>query len=804
MRFSVLTFILAFSLNCFAGDAEKLFGYVVGNNATPLSDAQVLLDEDTWVLTDAKGYFNFNFITPGKHSIQVYYLGYDLLDTIISVPFTAPLSFQLIPLLQELQEIKLEAKREGTNGYTRLRAIEGTQIYAGKKNEVILVSETQGNLATNNSREIYAKVAGLNIWESDGAGLQLGIGARGLSPDRTSNFNVRQNGYDIAADALGYPESYYNPPAEAIDRIEVTRGASSLQYGTQFGGMLNFVLKEGNPDSTVEVKSNHTFGSFGLYSTFNSVGGTKGKWNYYSFLQYKRGDGWRENSGFEATTGYISLKYQFNPRLSTKVEYTHMNYVAQQPGGLTDVMFAQNAQQSIRERNFFKVKWNLFALITDFKLNENSIFNLRLFALDASRESLGFLGRIDRADPNEERDLIRGQFANKGAELRFLQRYKFLNRAMVFTSGYRIYQGKTIGQQGLADDSYKSNFEFLNPENLERSDYTFPSINHALFVENLISFSRGWSITPGFRLEHIKTQATGWYREVNTDLVGDTIYESVNYEDRSSLRNIGLGAIGVSYKPGSNREWYGNISQNYRAINFNDLRIVNPSFKIDSNLQDEKGITLDLGQRGRLGNYLTYDVSVFYLAYQNRIGLIQMTDLSTFTTYRYRTNIADSKSYGLELFAELDVLSLFHPKKDIHKLSVFATGSVLHAIYTNSNEMAIENKNVELVPPFTLRSGISYSFKECTFKMQYSYTAAQFTDATNAVEGNSSAIIGEIPAYGVMDLSFSAPYKSVDFTAGINNALNSIYFTRRATAYPGPGIIPSDGRSFYLGMNLNF
>jgi Fe(3+) dicitrate transport protein len=30
-----------------------------------------------------------------------------------------------------------------------------------------------------------------------------------------------------------------------------------------------------------------------------------------------------------------------------------------------------------------------------------------------------------------------------------------------------------------------------------------------------------------------------------------------------------------------------------------------------------------------------------------------------------------------------------------------------------------------------------------------------------------------------------------------------MYFTRRAESYPGPGIIPSDGRSFYLTAQIS-
>ena len=58
----------------------------------------------------------------------------------------------------------------------------------------------------------------------------------------------RQNGVEMSADALGYPESYYSPPIQAVEQIEIVRGAASLQYGTQFGGLINFKLKDAPED----------------------------------------------------------------------------------------------------------------------------------------------------------------------------------------------------------------------------------------------------------------------------------------------------------------------------------------------------------------------------------------------------------------------------------------------------------------------------------------------------------------------------------------------------------------------------
>jgi len=40
--------------------------------------------------------------------------------------------------------------------------------------------------------------------------------------------------------------------------------------------------------------------------------------------------------------------------------------------------------------------------------------------------------------------------------------------------------------------------------------------------------------------------------------------------------------------------------------------------------------------------------------------------------------------------------------------------------------------------------------------------------------------------------------------AGINNFTDNKYFTRRASGYPGPGIIPSDFRSYYTTLEIAF
>ncbi|MES2396530.1 MAG: TonB-dependent receptor [Bacteroidota bacterium] len=703
--------------------------------------------------------------------------------------------------IKVLNEVIIEAEKDNDFGITRLKQVEGTAIYAGKKNEVILLSDAAGNLATNNARQIYNKVAGLNIWESDGSGIQLGVGGRGLNPNRVSNFNTRQNGYDISADALGYPESYYTPPTEALERIEVVRGAASLQYGTQFGGFINFKFKKPPANKVFQLEAKQTIASFGFYNAFTSFSGTKNKFSYSTFYQYKKGDGWRPNSAFEVHTAHVSLNYQFSEKFKVTAEYTLMDYIAQQAGGLTDNQFKKDPRQSYRTRNWFKVNWNLAALNFNYDISETSSINFRTFGLYAQRDAIGFLGLINRVDPMTERNLLQDKFRNVGAELRYAVQYNFMKSVSTLLVGGRYYRGLTLRKQGFGNDSKDADFNYLNPDDLEHSDYKFPSENTSLFTENVFRITPRLNVTPGVRFEYISTKSDGYYNEQYTDLAGNVIYKNKVQDNRSNYRSFVLLGLGIGYKISSNIEMYSNFSQNYRSINFNDMRIVNPNSKVDNNLQDEKGYSTDLGMRGNVKNYLNFDVSLFYLKYNNRIGSILLVDTFSYQPYRYRTNISDSRNIGLEAFAEVDIFKLIAGTKRKLGISLFGNLSLIDARYIDSKQKSYENNEVEFVPKTILRTGLSVSYKKLKLTFQYAKTGEQYTDATNAVY-TSNAVTGLIPSYYVMDLAVSYSYKWLSVATGINNLTDNMYFTRRADGYPGPGIIPSDGRSYYITLGI--
>ena len=796
----VMILLLLFSAtihaqNIYTGTIKSLEGKVA------ISDVEVF-DKDNGSLTksNTKGVFQFNS-SKEKITLIFFTLNYNVYEGDFSFSEDT-IRVDLSPLSKELMEVEINSRKQKIFELKRLNNIVGTSIYAGKKNEVVLVNQSMANLASNNARQIYSQVAGLNIYQNDDAGLQLNIGGRGLDPNRTANFNTRQNGYDISADVLGYPESYYTPAAEGLQEVQIIRGAASLQYGTQFGGLVNFVMKKPNIQKKVSIVSRNTIGSNQLYTNYSAVDGAIGKLSYLSFINYKRGDGFRSNSIFESTNSYSFLGYEVNKKLNISAEITYLNYLAQQSGGLTDIMFEANHLQSNRERNWFQVNWFLYNFNLSYILKNNNALTLNVFGLDANRNALGFrTNRVSQIDGGSERDLIKGDFNNYGFETKVLSKYKIKNIQSNIVLGVKFYKSSNSSEQGpgSSDIDADFNFDFDNyPNYNNQSKYLYPNLNIAFFGENLITINKKLSITPGFRIEHIKTESTGYFKKINLDGAGNVILNNTIENDNKRERAFILLGTGVSYK--STVEFYANISQNYRSVTFADISIINPAYTINAEISDENGQTIDFGLRGDYKDFISFDISSFSLFYNDRIGFIQKA-YSDGNVKSERGNVGDAFIYGLEALVDFNINKLTSNNSS-NIFNYYVNASIINSEYIKSDKNGIQGNRVEFIPNVNVKTGLRIGYRNLTTNFQYSYLSKQFTDASNAVESNLSGVIGEIPSYNVLDFSAAYKFKKFKFEFGINNMLNSKYFTRRATGYPGPGIIPAPPLNIYTTLEI--
>ncbi len=177
-------------------------------------------------------------------------------------------------------------------------------------------------------------------------------------------------------------------------------------------------------------------------------------------------------------------------------------------------------------------------------------------------------------------------------------------------------------------------------------------------------------------------------------------------------------------------------------------------------------------------------------------------DSSTFSTYRLRTNIADSRTYGIETYLELE-LGNWIKESSSWSLRPFLNLTRQEARYINSQESAFEGKRVEMAPEWSMIAGLKGAYGGFEWRYQFQYISHQFADATNA-RYLPSAEVGIVPAYSVSDLSVGYGNDVLDLKVGVHNLFDRRYFTHRAAGYSGPGIVPAPPRNYYATLSFSF
>lgn len=708
-----------------------------------------------------------------------------------------------------LSEITIVGQKSKSDIH-QLPEIVGTNIYAGKKSALIVLDNVQGNVVTNTMRQVMAKVPGIFIWENESSGIQINMASRGLSPNRSWEFNVRQNGYDIAADPYGYPEAYYNPQLQSVQRIEFVRGHGALQYGPQIGGMVNYILKNGSEFiRPFQVETFQTLGSNGLINSYNAIGGKTQKINYYAFFDHRSADGWRDNNEYRSNTGSASLTYHVSKKFDLTTEFMRWNSLSQQPGGLTDLQFAENPRQSLRSRNWFDLTWQTTAISGDYKFNDNNRLNMKFFSVAGDRNSIGFFpgGGIvvpDAIDPVTGNYALRtidvDNYRNYGLETRYLHHYSLGSLGHSFSAGLRLYKGGTVryrGGRGSNGTEYDLNRETGTGWT---SDIDYASRNVAVFAENLFSISDKLILIPGLRYEYLEARASGFSGVSNNN--------PIYLQDQQRSRGFVIGGLGMEFAVTRTTKLYANATQSYRPVQFADLTTPPTTDVIDPNLTDAQGLNMDVGYRGNIKEYLLFDVSAFQLRYDNRVGTIKQQRIDG-SFYNLRTNVGSSTSNGVEAFGEYNITKAAGSEKRLGELSVFASYAYNRARYNDFKVITIvnnqldetnyKNKSVEYAPENILRTGLTYGYKSISATIQYSYTDKLFTDANNTVDATPNGQNGLISSYRILDFTMGLKHKSgVSFKGGVNNLSDEHYFTRRSGGYPGPGVLPADGRTFFL------
>jgi len=821
----LLLFILFISLVSASEIETSITGSVVrqGNNI-PLVGANVVISNqdgfNKGTATDQDGSFFFENIDPGNYTVSISFIGFQNYRSNLVIEKNRTYTINAVLEIQPIVMAKLEIMSDVNSTY---------ENFPGAA--TVLDVKSINLIDPIGTQEALELVPGVNGYADDGIGnSRLSIGIRGLNPRRSSRILILEDGVPIQPALYVYPNMYYNPPAERIDRLEVIKGSGTIKYGPQtMGGVINYYTKRPRNDfgGKLKIKS----GENGFASFFSEVGGF-GKKNVKPELQllYKRGDGFRENNSFEQFNGTLKLNYNkstdenFYLKVNSNYENSNATYT-----GLTQYSYNNNPRFNPKEDDNFILFRTAVDLIHTKRINSNlsksttsfiSFFDRRwwrendIFVLPSDvnssspavqpHYSVSDLVRIGNGKDNFG---ILRTFYVAGSEQIYTFKSSpfglstFLNKPSSLEVGTRIYFERFIDDKKAGSKTDSRDGIYYIPATSDDDQPVIVGQSHHYqttafsgFVNEKIQFDN-LTIDAGLRVEVFEQERV------------DRLAGSV-YQDKSIIAM--LPGIGFSSKLfGLNL--FGGFHRGFTPPSSGALKILNFGAAANESgldLKAEQSWNKELGFRGNI-SLLDFEVSGFHIGIENLVAAGRGTAFK---------NLGKVSTMGLELNAKLNTSQIQKFIPNMHLIYSFLHSDVIEGeIKSNvrgtiGSVVDISGKELPYAPTHTLTAGLSNQSNNFSYRVDFRYVSEVYTDFENIVNEDKLGIQGEIPSYNFINLS--ADYKINSkyriFLTG-KNIQDKIYIGSRLHSNPGQpqanissGILPGPRRQINLGLEYNF
>ncbi len=687
------------------------------------------------------------------------------------------------PQSSTMKEVVVSADRDqNARGVESLPAVDGAKIYSGKKTSVIRLDESPA-VVNNNFRQVLQKTPGLLLSEESTP--LFSVGYRGLEPHRAQFTQLLKDGIPIHADMFGYPEAYYVPATQTIDRIDFLRGGASLMYGPQPGGALNFVTKDPYADSPFSVLTENSWGANDLFSNYTSVSGTNDSLGYYGYYHHREQQGFRDFNS-QSEVDYAGMKLVWDRGLDGKwtAGFDFYEEAHGEPGGLTRAQFDLDPSVTTKLADQFELNRYAGWLAYDRDLDEVTRLETKAYYVHYERLSWrqrgGGFGTAPTGAAASTNDIENQEFDTFGVEARIRRDYQAFgsqeDHTLTFGTLYHQTDSPRIDKRGAASDAV---------DGVVRKDADRSVQYLSVFAENLFDFG-ALRITPSVRLENIWQDLT---ENINLDKT------TVPLADESIHDFVALAGVGgeLDVLPENGAMLYANFSQGYRPMIFTQAVPNGTNQVVNSDLQEGSSWQADAGVRGRPARFLSLDASYFYMEFEDQIGTALVGGLSSVQ------NVGDARHRGIEFTGELDAWDFLDAvgggdgsaARDL-SLKLFYNAMFLDAEFVGGPNTGL---TPQYAPDFIQKGGVEAGWRDRA-RVRLGGT---FVDDHFANDTNTAAFT--VPSYSVWDLTFDWEIDaSWTAFAGINNLFDAQYFAR----VRGDGIDPADGRSAYGGFKYKW
>ena len=662
--------------------------------------------------------------------------------------------------------------------------VEGTRITVTKKTTVTHL-DAQPTIVDNNLQQLLVRSPGVLVSQQP-TPTQFNLGYRGLgNPQESEYLLVMQDGIPLESDWIGFPTLYAMPLAQSLSEVQLIRGGSSLLYGPEPAPAINLVSKRPEPGTPFHASTEQVVGDHGLYSTYNAIEGSAGKWTYRADAAYARSDGTRRNAQSQMRQADLYVEYRPDAKRFSWLDIHLIDADSGDAGRMSYPQFLANATATPTPWNRDWVDRYQIVLGHQREWGDGWQFTGKLWAVyqdQASRAANGAPAPdLAPQPPPSSTTLQDEQYRTEGVDLRVRKSWGHGN---AFTAGTVLFHGNDPWRQWTDTDPYVDRYDRSGVPRLRQkrqSDY------YSVFAENVFRLPHEIHIVPSIRLEKERVAVSETVRPpfLSRPLINE-----------SDTRTVPLFGLGIGNDFGQGNETYFNVSRGWRPLRYFDMASPFANIVPGNAPNPQTAISWEAGVHGVPVTGLYYDVSVFWIDFKNRIETqhINATDV-------IEVNSGDTRNRGFEGEIDYDFFAPTVLAAKGQHLEGFASVSLLNARFTSSVIPGQVGKIPAYAPRYLAKAGLIWrTDRGVKVGLTAVSSAAQYWQDSNAPFGSGVTWIpAKIPAYTVADLSADwqvAPW--LKLLGGISNLADRKYYDRVWMT----GLEPAYGRTWYAGFEL--
>jgi iron complex outermembrane recepter protein len=707
----------------------------------PLANATIVLyPKQTISYANEKGIFEIPNVLAGNYQLSIDYLGYHPALLNIKIPLNEPLIIALPSEENHLHDVIVYTdKNLSISEYS----LQNHAVLDSKKLDV-LRGQTMGDM--------LKYMAGVTLLNS-GPSISKPV-IRGLHSNRVTILNngIKQEGQNWGAD--------HGPEIDpfAINKLEVIKGASSLQYGPDaIGGVIKVSAKDFKQQNG--ISGNYSLSGFSnnwqvansLFLEGNHLKKQNLSWRFQASYR-KAGDSKTpeyvlSNTAFAELDLVTAVQYKLkNSSIEYSFSYFQSDLGILRTAHVHNVTDLQNTIAKGKPSIIHPFTYEIDRPKQEVTHLINTVKWLYLFK-NSSKISIDFSQQINN---RKEYDVL--SFLNMYSTLKDKPAYDLTLTTNQITTkyehkkfaGFKGIIGISLSNQG----NYATGKQFFIPN--------FISNNYGVYIIEKWN-KKHWQAEGGIRYDWIY-----FTRYINSN--NEVLSNDLNYQNAS-------GSFGVSYLVNTYLKITGNISTAWRAPSVNELYALGLHAAVATYEQGNPNLIVEQSYNSELNikynkNKFELDASIYNNIINNFIYRLPSKTYNTsfrgvFPVFNFSQTNALLQGFETNLIYQL------HKNFTIHSAYTFLYATDL-------------SRNVPLIfmPANRIQSGFNWQIeklnklKNAFIQINHQYVFEQ-TNVPAGIDFTNAP-----PAYQLVDFAFGSnefTKAKINWSIGMQNALNTSY-----------------------------